>query len=118
MFHLGCGFGWPGPTLNPCPLFEPIPSPQVDAEKRTLIKHLPHTLVLHLKRFEFDYETFQRWKVGDCVLGMMGVCCAPPNAFEFDCETLQRRKVDAACRREATQHSGRGCCCNARDIKC
>lgn len=60
----------------------------MDAEKRTLIKHLPHTLVLHLKRFEFDYETFQRWKVG------------------------------AACRREATQHSGRGCCCNAGDIEC
>ena len=36
---------------------------QVDAEKRVLIKHLPHTLVLHLKRFEWDYETYQRWKV-------------------------------------------------------
>jgi uncharacterized UBP type Zn finger protein len=35
----------------------------VDAEKRTLIKQLPHTLVLHLKRFEWDYETYQRWKV-------------------------------------------------------
>lgn len=36
---------------------------QVDAEKRVLFKHLPHTLVLHLKRFEWDYETYQRWKV-------------------------------------------------------
>lgn len=42
----------------------PTACPQVDAEKRTLIKALPGTLVLHLKRFEFDYETFQRWKVG------------------------------------------------------
>ncbi|KAL4452636.1 hypothetical protein ABPG75_008298 [Micractinium tetrahymenae] len=38
---------------------------KVDAEKRTLIKELPHTLVLHLKRFEWDYETYQRWKVKD-----------------------------------------------------
>lgn len=37
---------------------------QVDAEKRTLIKALPPTLVFHLKRFEWDYETYQRWKVG------------------------------------------------------
>lgn len=46
-------------------LAKPIPPAlQVDAEKRTLIKTLPHTLVLHLKRFEWDYETYQRWKVG------------------------------------------------------
>ncbi|KAL4854761.1 Ubiquitin carboxyl-terminal hydrolase 24 [Chlorella vulgaris] len=38
---------------------------KVDAEKRTLIKQLPHTLVFHLKRFEWDYETYQRWKVKD-----------------------------------------------------
>ncbi len=44
--------------------FTPHVIPQVDAEKRTLIKALPHTLVLHLKRFEWDYETYQRWKVG------------------------------------------------------
>ena len=37
---------------------------QVDAEKRVLIRQLPHTLALHLKRFEWDYETYQRWKVG------------------------------------------------------
>ena len=28
--------------------------------KRNCIKVLPHTLVLHLKRFEFDYETMTR----------------------------------------------------------
>ena len=38
---------------------------KVDAEKRTLIKTLPHTLMLHLKRFEWDYETFTRIKVKD-----------------------------------------------------
>ena len=48
-----------------CPrAWPPAARPQVDAEKRTLIKQLPHTLVLHLKRFEWDYETYQRWKVG------------------------------------------------------
>lgn len=48
------------------PLLSFFPVPQVDAEKRTLIRALPHTLVLHLKRFEWDYETYQRWKVGPC----------------------------------------------------
>ena len=38
---------------------------QVDAIKRSCIKSLPHTLVIHLKRFEFDYETMTRWKIKD-----------------------------------------------------
>ena len=38
---------------------------KVDAEKRTFIGALPHTLMLHLKRFEWDYETYSRWKVKD-----------------------------------------------------
>ncbi|KAG7672415.1 putative Ubiquitin carboxyl-terminal hydrolase 24 [Nannochloris sp. 'desiccata'] len=38
---------------------------KVDAEKRTLIGALPNTLMLHLKRFEWDYETYSRWKVKD-----------------------------------------------------
>jgi ubiquitin C-terminal hydrolase len=38
---------------------------QVDAVKRNCIKVLPHTLVIHLKRFEFDYETMTRWKIKD-----------------------------------------------------
>lgn len=57
---------------------------QVDAEKRVLIKHLPHTLVLHLKRFEFDYETFQRWKVGcDCMICavFVAICGATRTRF-------------------------------------
>lgn len=40
-------------------------SVQVDAVKRSCIKALPHTLVIHLKRFEFDYETMTRWKIKD-----------------------------------------------------
>ena len=38
---------------------------QVDAVKRNCLKVLPHTLVIHLKRFEFDYETMTRWKIKD-----------------------------------------------------
>lgn len=37
----------------------------MDAVKRNCIKVLPHTLVVHLKRFEFDYETMNRWKIKD-----------------------------------------------------
>ena len=36
---------------------------KVDAVKRACFKRLPHTLCVHLKRFEFDYETMQRLKV-------------------------------------------------------
>ena len=40
--------------------------------KRNCLKVLPHTLVIHLKRFEFDYETMTRWKIKD-----RRVCCSP-----------------------------------------
>jgi ubiquitin C-terminal hydrolase len=36
---------------------------KVDAVKRACFKKLPHTLCVHLKRFEFDYETMQRLKL-------------------------------------------------------
>eukprot|EP00897_Mesotaenium_endlicherianum_P008194 jgi/Mesen1/7402/ME000388S06619 len=38
---------------------------KVDALKRACVKSLPHTLVVHLKRFDFDYETMQRLKLKD-----------------------------------------------------
>lgn len=47
---------------------------QVDAVKRNCLKVLPHTLVIHLKRFEFDYETMTRWKIKDRHVGN----CSPP----------------------------------------
>lgn len=34
------------------------------ALKRACIKALPGTLVIHLKRFEFDYHSQTRFKVG------------------------------------------------------
>lgn len=33
---------------------------RVTALKRTCIKQLPHTLVIHLKRFEYDHINMQR----------------------------------------------------------
>ncbi|KAJ3450484.1 ubiquitin carboxyl-terminal hydrolase faf-x-related [Anaeramoeba flamelloides] len=38
---------------------------KVDALKRTCIHTLPPYLILHLKRFEFDMNTMQRYKVND-----------------------------------------------------
>ncbi|CAI5476794.1 unnamed protein product [Closterium sp. Yama58-4] len=38
---------------------------KVDALKRACIKTLPSTLIIHLKRFDFDYETMQRLKLKD-----------------------------------------------------
>ncbi|GJP59781.1 hypothetical protein CLOP_g15145 [Closterium sp. NIES-67] len=40
-------------------------SKKVDALKRVCIKALPPTLIIHLKRFDFDYETMQRLKLKD-----------------------------------------------------
>jgi ubiquitin C-terminal hydrolase len=37
----------------------------VTAKKRACVQHLPNTLILHLIRFEFDYQTFQEVKVND-----------------------------------------------------
>jgi ubiquitin C-terminal hydrolase len=40
-------------------------SQKVDALKRACVKELPNYLIVHLKRFEFDFETFHRLKVND-----------------------------------------------------
>jgi hypothetical protein len=34
--------------------------------KRVCIKELPRTLILHLKRFEFDLDFMKKVKVNDC----------------------------------------------------
>ncbi|KAJ3431954.1 ubiquitin carboxyl-terminal hydrolase faf-x-related [Anaeramoeba flamelloides] len=38
---------------------------KIDVLKRTCIHTLPENLILHLKRFEFDMNTMQRYKVND-----------------------------------------------------
>jgi ubiquitin carboxyl-terminal hydrolase 9/24 len=38
---------------------------KVSAQKRMCLKKLPNHLILVLKRFEFDYDTMQKFKVND-----------------------------------------------------
>ena len=38
---------------------------KLDARKRTYLKNLSETVVISLKRFEFDYQTMQRIKIND-----------------------------------------------------
>lgn len=38
---------------------------RVDAVKRVVIGRLPRMLILHLKRFEFDFDVMQKTKVRD-----------------------------------------------------
>ena len=38
---------------------------KVDAERRSLIAALPPVLILHLKRFEFDFDTMRKKKLND-----------------------------------------------------
>ena len=43
---------------------------RVDALKRTCLRALPHTLVLQLKRFSFDYDAMLKLKIYDrCSFG-------------------------------------------------
>lgn len=36
-----------------------------DARMRTCLEHLPNLLIVHLKRFELDYSTFETVKLND-----------------------------------------------------
>ena len=38
---------------------------RVPAIKRTLVERLPHTLLIHLKRFEYNYMTLTRFKISE-----------------------------------------------------
>ena len=64
---------------------------KVDAVKRICIKELPQTLILHLKRFEFDLDFMKKVKVNDC--------CEFPLTLDMDPYTLdgiERRERAAA----------------------
>ncbi|KAK9820599.1 hypothetical protein WJX72_012157 [[Myrmecia] bisecta] len=68
---------------------------KVDAVKRNCIKTLPHTLVIHLKRFEFDYETMTRWKIKD--------------RFDFPTELdMYKYTVEGLAAEEAAEKAGGG----------
>ena len=57
------GSPWYGPVLSLSSLLSF--APQVDAMKRQCIRELPPHLILHLKRFEFDFDTLRRKKLND-----------------------------------------------------
>jgi ubiquitin C-terminal hydrolase len=38
---------------------------KIDVQKRCYFKKLPNTFIIHLKRFEFDFNTMLRIKVND-----------------------------------------------------
>jgi len=40
---------------------------KVNTLKRACIQDLPNTLLVHLKRFEFDYDTMRKYKLNDCI---------------------------------------------------
>eukprot|EP00960_Hanusia_phi_P075978 768493-Hanusia_phi.AAC.5 len=64
---------------------------KVDAVKRICIKELPNTLILHLKRFEFDLDFMKKVKVNDC--------CEFPLTLDMDPYTMrgiERREKVAA----------------------
>ena len=46
-------------------LEDPVAGRKVEALRRCAIRKLPNTLIIHLKRFEFDLETLERRKVND-----------------------------------------------------
>ncbi|RHY33510.1 hypothetical protein DYB32_001570 [Aphanomyces invadans] len=58
---------------------------KVRATKRVCLKTLPDTLVVHLKRFEFDYDTMEKVKLNDYVEFPTQLNMAP-----YTAESLQR----------------------------
>ncbi|GBG68283.1 hypothetical protein CBR_g2830 [Chara braunii] len=76
---------------------------KVDALKRVCVKNLPHALVIHLKRFDFDYESMQRLKLKDrfefpTFLDMKPYTVEGLTLKEMQAERAARlRSGDAAC---------------------
>ena len=73
---------------------------KVDAVKRVCIKELPKTLILHLKRFEFDLDCMKKVKVNDC--------CEFPLTLDMDPYTLDgiERREKAAVEAALKQQDG------------
>lgn len=71
---------------------------QVDAVKRACVKTLPNTLVIHLKRFEFDFDTMMRWKIRD--------------RFEFPTNLdMYKYTVEGLAEEEGQEVCATGCTC-------
>jgi ubiquitin C-terminal hydrolase len=61
---------------------------KVDAVKRVCIKELPRTLILHLKRFEFDFDNMKKVKVNDSCEFPMRLDMAP-----YTLANIERREA-------------------------
>ena len=80
----------PHPPLSPphSLSFPLTPSSQVDALRRCAFRELPPTLIIHLKRFEFDLSTMGRMKVNDHITFPMDL-----NMFPYTEEGLYAKEV-------------------------
>lgn len=62
---------------------------KVSAIKRIRIKTLPRTLVCHLKRFEFDFDTMEKMKINDFLEFPFELDMSP-----YTCDSLQKSVSD------------------------
>ena len=73
----------------------------MDAQKRTYIKSLSDTVVINLKRFEYDFQTLQRFKINDY--------CEFPELIDFRPWTKQGiEEKENAARKRKPKKSGAG----------
>ena len=71
----------------------------MDASKRTYLKSLSDTVVINLKRFEYDYSTLQRIKINDY--------CEFPELIDFRPWTKQGiEEHEAAQKKRKSKKSG------------
>ena len=59
--------------------------------RRTCFGHLPNTMILHLKRFDLDFQTFETVKLNNRIAFPLRI-----NMFEYtkeDIEQLERKKL-------------------------
>jgi ubiquitin C-terminal hydrolase len=69
---------------------------KVDALRRCAIRKLPPTLIIHLKRFEFDLETMNRKKVNDLITFPMDLNMYPYTEEGIAAKELKLRMRGAA----------------------
>jgi hypothetical protein len=67
---------------------------KVDALRRCAIRQLPSTLIIHLKRFEFDLETMNRKKVNDLITFPMELNMFPYTEEGISSKEFKRSGVD------------------------
>ena len=54
---------------------------KIDAEKGSLVDRLPPVLMLHLKRFDFDYQTLHRCKLKKVVIVILAFAQIRPKTY-------------------------------------